>query len=191
MKLLLASQSPRRRELLESLGYSYETVSINVDEIYPENLVAEKVPAYLSELKSVAFRPLNADELLLTADTVVINNGAILGKPQTTTEARQMLLEMSGKTHQVVTSFSIRTQAGLETFTDTAEVELNEVSEDEANYYIRNFGPMDKAGAYGIQEWFGMAKIRKINGSFYTIMGLPTHLLYTELKKFFPLPKEV
>lgn len=190
MKLLLASQSPRRKELLENLGYGFETVSISVDEVYPETLAPETVPGYLSELKSTAFRSLNADELLLTADTVVINNGKILGKPETITDAKQMLLEMSGKTHLVVTAFSIRSQEGIKTISDVAEVELDEVTEHEANFYVKNFSPMDKAGAYGIQEWFGMAKIRRINGSFYTIMGLPTHLLYTELKKFFPLPQE-
>lgn len=190
MKLLLASQSPRRRELLESLGYPFETVSISVDEIFPEDLAPENVPAYLSELKSTAFRSLNADEVLLTADTVVISNGIILGKPGTTTDAKAMLMAISGRTHQVVTAFSMRTQDGIKTVADVANVELDEVTEQEANFYVKNFRPMEKAGAYGIQEWFGMAKISKISGSFYTIMGLPTHLLYAELKKFFPLPKE-
>ncbi|MCT2563535.1 Maf family protein [Chryseobacterium herbae] len=183
MKLLLASQSPRRKELLSSLGFDFEVVKIDCEEILPESIEIGEAAAYLSELKAKAFRNLTDDEVLLTADTVVAAEGQILGKPKDENDARQMLRMLSGKTHQVYTGITIKSANKTCTETDVADVELDEMTDDEINYYIQNYKPFDKAGSYGIQEWLGMAKITRLNGSFYTIMGLPTHLVYKILNE--------
>jgi len=181
MKLYLGSQSPRRRELLGSLGFDFEVIDIKCDEIYPENLPASNVAAFLSELKAKAFRSLEKSEILLTADTVVVFENKILGKPKSSEEAKEMLKTLSGKTHQVYTAVSIKTHDKILTQTDVADVSFLDISEEEID--VDKFQPMDKAGSYGIQEWLGMAKINKINGNFYTIMGLPTAVVYSLLKK--------
>jgi septum formation protein len=183
MKLLLASQSPRRKELLSSLGFDFEVVKIDCEEIIPEHIRIEEAAAYLSELKAKAFRELANDEVLITADTVVAIEDQILGKPKDEHEAKQMLRLLSGKTHQVYTGITIKSGSKTITETDVADVELDEMTDDEIEYYIQNYKPFDKAGSYGIQEWLGMAKISRMNGSFYTIMGLPTHLVYKILKE--------
>ena len=183
MKLYLGSQSPRRRELLGSLGFEFEIINIECDEIYPENLPASDVAAFLSELKAKAFRSLEKTEILLTADTVVVFENEILGKPKSGKEAKEMLKTLSGKTHQVYTAVSIKTHNKILTQTDVADVSFLDISEEEIDFYVDKFQPMDKAGSYGIQEWLGMAKINKINGNFYTIMGLPTAVVYSLLKK--------
>jgi len=183
MKILLASQSPRRKELLTSLGFDFEVVKIDCEEILPKNIKIENAAAYLSELKANAFRKLERDEVLLTADTVVAIDNQILGKPKDEADAKNMLQKLSGKTHQVYTGITIKTLNKTITETDVADVELEEISEEEIDFYIKNYSPFDKAGSYGIQEWLGMAKITKMNGSYYTIMGLPTHLVYKILKE--------
>ncbi|MEG0928229.1 MULTISPECIES: Maf family protein [Chryseobacterium] len=183
MKLLLASQSPRRKELLSSLGFEFEVVKIDCEEILPEHIKIEEAAAYLSELKADAFRSLTGDEVLLTADTVVAIDNQFLGKPKDEADAFSMLRSLSGKTHQVYTGITIKTTDKIFTETDVADVTLDDISDDEINYYIQNYKPFDKAGSYGIQEWLGMAKISKMTGSFYTIMGLPTHLVYKILKE--------
>lgn len=183
MKLLLASQSPRRKELLSSLGFDFEVVTIDCEEIIPDDMAIENAAAYLSQLKANSFRPLEAGEVLLTADTVVALNNQILGKPKDEADAQHMLRLLSGKTHQVYTGITIQTVDQVFTETDVADVELDEISNEEINYYITHYKPFDKAGSYGIQEWLGMAKIKKLSGSFYTIMGLPTHLVYKILKE--------
>ncbi|MCU7617521.1 Maf family protein [Chryseobacterium sp. PBS4-4] len=183
MKILLASQSPRRKELLSSLGFDFEVVKIDCEEILPENIEIEKAAAYLSELKADAFRKLNVDEVLITADTVVAIDNQILGKPKDEADAKNMLQKLSGKTHQVFTGISIKTLDKTITETDVADVEFDEISDEEIEFYLKNYKPFDKAGSYGIQEWLGMAKIKKMNGSFYTIMGLPTHLVYKILNE--------
>ncbi|WP_160139090.1 Maf family protein [Chryseobacterium sp. c4a] len=183
MKLLLASQSPRRKELLSSLGFEFDVVKIDCEEILPENIKIEEAAAYLSELKAEAFRSLAAGEVLLTADTVVAIDQQILGKPKDETDAQNMLRNLSGKTHQVYTGITIKTADQTFTETDVADVIFDEISDDEIQYYIQNYKPFDKAGSYGIQEWLGMAKIKSLTGSFYTIMGLPTHLVYKILKE--------
>lgn len=183
MKLLLASQSPRRKELLSSLGFEFEVVKIDCEEILPDDIEIGEAAAYLSELKAKAFRNLSGDEVLLTADTVVAAEGQILGKPKDEEDARQMLRMLSGKTHQVYTGITIQSADKTFTETDVADVELDEITDEEINYYIQNYKPYDKAGSYGIQEWLGMAKITRLNGSFYTIMGLPTHLVYKILNE--------
>ena len=184
MKILLASNSPRRRELLTNLGYDFEVVSIDCDEVYPENIAVENIAEYLSNLKSNSFRNLENDEVLITADTIVAIENEVLGKPKDEVHAQEMLRKLSGKTHQVFTGITIRNKEKSISKTDIAHVEIDELSDDEINFYIKNYKPFDKAGSYGVQEWFGMAKIKKIEGSFYTIMGLPTHLVYSILKDF-------
>lgn len=187
MKILLASQSPRRRELLAGLGYDFQVVSIDAEEVFPHDMPVAEVPAYLSKLKASAYSKLKNDEILITADTVVISGGKILGKPKDEQEAVEMLLQLSGKTHSVVTAVTISTTALSETFADHAEVEFAEIIPAEARFYVKNYRPLDKAGAYGVQEWLGMAKILRIHGSFYTIMGLPTHLVHRSLSKVLAL----
>lgn len=183
MKLLLASQSPRRRELLTNLGFTFDVVKIDCEEIIPQNIKVGEAAAYLSELKADAFRTLEKREVLLTADTVVAIGNQLLGKPKDENDAREMLRSLSGKTHQVYTGITVKTVEKTITETDVADVEFDDLSENEIEYYIQHYKPFDKAGSYGIQEWLGMAKIKKINGSFYTIMGLPTHLVYKILKE--------
>ncbi|WP_312286999.1 Maf family protein [Chryseobacterium gleum] len=183
MKLLLASQSPRRKELLSSLGFEFEVVKIDCEEILPQHIKIEEAAAYLSDLKAEAFRSLEADEVLLTADTVVAIDHQILGKPKDEADAFKMLRSLSGRTHQVYTGITIKTTNQSFTETDVADVTLDVLTDEEINYYIQNYKPFDKAGSYGIQEWLGMAKITSLTGSFYTIMGLPTHLVYKILKE--------
>lgn len=183
MKILLASQSPRRKELLSSLGFDFEVVKIDCEEILPDHIKIENAASYLSELKADAFRNLEKDEVLITADTVVAIDDQILGKPLDEGDSKQMLKKLSGKTHQVFTGITIKTISKTFTETDVADVEFEHISDDEIDFYTKNYKPFDKAGSYGIQEWLGMAKIKKMNGSFYTIMGLPTHLVYKILNK--------
>lgn len=183
MKLLLASQSPRRKELLSSLGFEFEVVKIDCEEIIPDHIKIENAAAYLAELKAGAFRSLSTDEVLLTADTVVAIDQQILGKPKDEADALNMLRSLSGRTHQVYTGITIKTADKIYTETDVADVILDELTDEEIQYYIQNYKPFDKAGSYGIQEWLGMAKIKSMTGSFYTIMGLPTHLVYKILKE--------
>ena len=178
MKLLLASNSPRRKELLQELGFEYQVVNIDCDESFPENLPSEEVAAFVSLLKSNAYSNLDNDEILITADTVVALEGTILGKPKDKEDAKKMLQQLSGKTHQVYTAFTLKNNDKSITKTDVAQVSFLEISDQEIEFYLEKYQPYDKAGSYGVQEWLGMAKISKIEGSYYTIMGLPTHEIY-------------
>ena len=182
MKLLLGSNSPRRKELLTALGFDFTVVSIYCDEVFPETLAVSEVAGYLSLLKSNAYPSLSPTEILMTADTVVALNGDVLGKPKDKQEAQEMLKALSGNTHQVYTAFTLRSLEKTITQTDVAEVHFGQISDVEIDYYLENYKPYDKAGSYGVQEWLGMAKITKIVGSYYTIMGLATHLLHPILK---------
>ncbi|WP_285269651.1 Maf family nucleotide pyrophosphatase [Kaistella rhinocerotis] len=184
MKILLASNSPRRRELLQNLGYDFDVVSVECLEVFPDQMPAKEVAEYLSVLKSDAYNLLEKDEILITADTTVVLGEEILGKPADEEDARLMLKKLSDKTHQVYTGITIRSIDKIISATDVADVDFDILNDDEINYYIKNFKPYDKAGSYGVQEWLGMAKIRQIRGSFYTVMGLPTHLVYRLLKEF-------
>lgn len=184
MKILLASNSPRRRELLHNLGYDFDAVSVECVEVFPDQMPAKEVAEYLSVLKSDAYNLLEKDEILITADTTVVLGEEILGKPADEEDARLMLKKLSDKTHQVYTGITIRSIDKIISATDVADVDFDILNDDEINYYIKNFKPYDKAGSYGVQEWLGMAKIRQIRGSFYTVMGLPTHLVYRLLKEF-------
>lgn len=182
MKLLLASNSPRRKELLSQLGYDFEVVKIDVDESYPEDLKPNQISEYVSAKKAAAM-DVRPGEVLLTSDTIVALDQQILLKPKSEQEAFAMLKKLSAKTHQVYTAFTVKTNASQLSRTSKTDVEFSEINDDEINFYINNYKPFDKAGSYGIQEWLGMAKIKNISGSFYSVMGLPVDLVYEELKK--------
>lgn len=184
-RVILASGSPRRRELLGLLDIDFTVdTSHPVDETVPDGMAAHDVPAYLSQLKAGAY-PLHDgdDRLVITADTVVILDGDVLGKPVDEADAIEMLGRLSGREQTVVTGVTIRTCDRTVTFSATSYVEFAELSRDEIVYYVERYRPLDKAGAYGIQEWIGAAAICGIRGSFYNVMGLPVHRLYDELKK--------
>lgn len=185
-EVLLASNSPRRRELLWDLGVKFSTFVIpGIDESYPANLPVMEVAAYISRVKADAYaKTISASQLIITADTVVVCDGAVLGKPEDKADAVAMLKRLSGKVHYVVTGVTITTATRKETFSAVSEVEFAELEDDEIEYYVETFLPLDKAGAYGIQEWIGCMGVRRISGSFYNVMGLPLQRLYTELKKF-------
>lgn len=188
-RLLLASQSPRRRELITGCGLPYETApKYACEELYPESLPTEEVPAYLSQLKSDAYpAPLEPGDILLTADTVVILDGRVLGKPRDRGDAREMLRALSGRTHTVVSGVTLRTADRRRTFSARSDVRFRPLSDEEIDYYLDTHRPYDKAGSYGIQEWIGYAAIERIDGSFYNVMGLPIQKVYTELEKFIDL----
>ncbi|WP_312767630.1 Maf family nucleotide pyrophosphatase [Epilithonimonas sp.] len=182
MKLLLASNSPRRKELLSQLGYEFEIVKIDVDESYPSELNPNQIAEYVSAKKAKAF-DVNRNEILLTSDTIVALDQNILLKPKDENEAFEMIKSFSGNIHQVYTAFTIKTSESEISKTSKTDVEFSEISDEEINFYIKNYKPFDKAGSYGIQEWLGMAKIKNIFGSFYAVMGFPVDLVYEELKK--------
>lgn len=185
-KLLLASKSPRRREIMHLLRIPFSVVTIEgIDESYPLEMRPEKVSEYISEKKADAFlKRIGPDEMIITADTVVICDGKILGKPLDEKEAFEMLRFLSGKTHKVTTGVTIATRDKRESFTTESLVTFADLTDDEIRYYVDTFHPLDKAGAYGIQEWIGAVAVAKIDGSFYNVMGLPVHRLYQTLKNF-------
>ena len=184
-KIILASNSPRRQELLKGLEVTFEVRVNSVDETIPKDLQAEYVAAYLSKLKSESFVGELADnEILITSDTVVIENGHVLGKPTTEEEAFDMLKSLSGATHSVMTAVTLRDKARQITLEDETVVTFRFLEEEEIRHYIHHYKPMDKAGAYGIQEWIGFMGVEKIEGSYYNVMGFPLHLVYAQLKKW-------
>lgn len=185
-RLLLASHSPRRRELLTMLDLPFEIAdSIEVDETYSPDMPVEDVPAYLSQKKGDAYcSRLKEDEIVITADTVVIIDGKILGKPKDEADAIEMLKTLSGRSQIVVTGVSLTDSTHRHTFSVSTEVRFASLSDTEIRYYVEKYRPLDKAGAYGIQEWIGAIGIEGISGSFYNVMGLPVHRLYNELKRF-------
>lgn len=182
-KVILASGSPRRRELMAGLGVNYEVrILPDVDESYPDTLQGEEIPLYIAKEKADAYIPMmQPDELIITADTIVWLDGKVLGKPRDREDALQMLRTMSGRTHEVFTGVCITTTDWQRSFTAQTEVRFATLSEDEIIYYVDNFKPMDKAGAYGVQEWIGFIGVENISGSYYNIMGLPVQRLYREL----------
>ena len=183
-RMVLASGSPRRKELLCELGLDFVVdVKKGIDESYPADMPVEQISEYISREKAAAYR-VTADELLITADTTVVLGGEALGKPRDKADAKAMLRRLSGKTHLVVTGVAITTAAKQKTFSAVTEVEFASLDDDEIDYYVENFSPLDKAGAYGIQEWIGCAGVKRISGSFYNVMGLPVQRLYAELKEF-------
>ncbi len=184
-KIILASASPRRKELLADLGLEFRTRPTNTEELYPEALGMTAIPVFLSELKADTLsKEMADDELIITADTIVWKAGKVLGKPSDKAEAVEILKKLSGNQHQVITGVTIVTKNKKRSFHAVTEVCFAELTEDEINYYVDKYNPVDKAGAYGIQEWIGYIGVSKIEGSFYNVMGLPLHKLYNELKHF-------
>lgn len=185
-KIILASASPRRKELLAGLCVEFEVdTRNNFEETYSDDIPHENIPEILSEGKSYGFhRELASDEILITSDTLVLCEDHVMGKPADRDEAYRMLRLLSGKPHKVITAITLRDCSRISTLSDTALVHFKELSDEEIYYYIDNFKPFDKAGAYGIQEWIGYIGIDKIEGSYFTIMGFPVHLVYQELTKF-------
>ncbi len=181
--VILASNSPRRKELLAGLGLKFEVrVTPGIDESYPEGLPVHDIPLYISAMKAEANRQqLGERDLLITADTVVVCGGKVLGKPADSGEACAMLRLLSGKAHQVVTGVCLTTVASQRKFAVVTDVTFKELSQDEIDYYVTNYRPYDKAGAYGIQEWIGYVGVTGIRGSFFNVMGLPVQRLYSEL----------
>ena len=184
--LILASNSPRRQELLKGLDWPFEVrVKAGIDETYPDDLSAEEVPLYLSKLKAEAYcAELQPEELLITADTIVVVGNKILGKPRNAADAKTMLALLSGRTHQVVTGVSLTTQHKQVAFKVVTDVTFKALSQTEINYYVDTYKPLDKAGAYGVQEWIGYIGVTALNGSYYNVMGLPVQRVYEELQRF-------
>ena len=183
--VVLASKSPRRQELLKGMGVRFVTITKETPEDYPA-MPLEKVPEYLSRQKSLAFsdEELPDNYLLITADTVVIAENEILGKPGDRDDALRMMHLLSGKSHHVVTGVTVRSKERMETFSATSKVTFAPLDQEEMEYYVDQYKPFDKAGAYGIQEWIGYVGISGLEGSFYNVMGLPTRKLYQSLKSY-------
>jgi septum formation protein len=179
----LASQSPRRQELLRGLHLDFTINVIDVEESYPAGLVGVDIPMYLAEKKANAYT-IDNETLLITADTIVWHEGIVLGKPTDKADARRMLQKLSGKTHQVITGVCICTTAKRKVFHVISEVRFARLTDMEIEYYLENFKPYDKAGSYGVQEWIGYVGVEHINGSYFNVMGLPIQRLYNELKRW-------
>jgi septum formation protein len=185
-KLILATQSPRRHYLMKEVGFNFEIIiPDNIEEVYPETLSEMEVPAFLADLKASWFEgKLTEKEIVITADTIVAIEGHVLGKPANFDEAVAMLKMLSGKCHDVVTSVCILSKNKKKIFSNISRVFFKKLTEDEILYYVNQYKPYDKAGAYGAQEWIGYIGIDKIEGTYFNVMGLPIHMLYNELEKF-------
>lgn len=185
-RIILASASPRRKKLMEEMGIDFEVQTKKVNEVYPPSYSPCEVAKHLSEVKSQAFHDdeLLPNKLIITSDTLVAIDDEILGKPMSRKIAEETLNKLSGRKHKVVTGVCLRTAKKKHTFIVTTDVFFKDLSPEEIDFYITNFMPFDKAGAYGIQEWLGHIAIEKIDGSYFNVMGLPTHKLYEELLKF-------
>ena len=185
-KIILASNSPRRRELLAGLDLDFEVKVIKgIDESYPETLAPDKVAQYIAAKKADAYVPaIHEDDLVITADTVVIVDNDILGKPHDESEAKAMLRRISGRSHQVVTGVCLVTKDKRREFSVSTDVTFRSLSESEIDYYVSHYRPFDKAGAYGIQEWIGYVGVTGLNGSYFNVMGLPVQRIYAELQHF-------
>lgn len=183
--IILGSQSPRRKELLSGLNIPFVVQTIDVEENYPADLVGVDIPMYLAEKKAKAFtETMTKDTLLITADTIVWHEGTVFGKPDDKVDAARMLHALSGKTHEVITGVCISTLSKSKTFHVISEVHFAKLSPEEIDYYLENYKPYDKAGAYGVQEWIGFVGVEHIEGSYFNVMGLPIQRLYTELKRW-------
>lgn len=183
--ILLASNSPRRKELLSGLDLDHKIITIlDIDESYPADIRGKEIAEFLAKKKSDAYDIADESTLLITADTIVVLGDKVLGKPKDCDEAKQMLTELSGKTHIVATGVCLRTSNKCCSFVVTSEVRFATLAQHEINYYVDKYQPLDKAGAYGVQEWIGYVAVEYISGSYFNIMGLPVQRLYQELKKF-------
>ena len=185
-KVLLASNSPRREELLIGIDIDFEIkVLPDIDETYPSNLALEEVAEFVAQKKATSYYSiLKENELLITADTVVVLEGKIYGKPKDEDEAKEMLLALSGKTHRVISGVCLTSTIKQTCFSVTSDVEFSDLTNEEIEYYVERYSPLDKAGSYGVQEWIGYIGVKHISGSYYNIMGLPIQRLYRELKSF-------
>jgi len=186
MKIILGSQSPRRQELLRGLDIDFEVRTIDgLEEHYPETLQGAEIPLFLARQKADAFLPtLTADDLLITADTIVWLDGRVYGKPTDADDARRMLRTLAGRTHEVITGVCLTSKERQEAFSATTQVSFANLSDAEIDYYVAKYRPFDKAGSYGVQEWIGYIGVESIAGSFYNVMGLPVQRLYQKLKEF-------
>ena len=183
--IILASQSPRRKELLAGLGIEFSTISLDIDETFDRNeFKKEQITEYLSAKKAQAYTAIQPKDLIITSDTTVWVDDESLEKAENREEAYEMIKKLSGKTHSVYTSVTIRSIEKEVTFSDETQVTFAELSDEEIYFYIDNYKPFDKAGAYGVQEWIGYIGVDNMNGSYFNVMGLPTHKLYKELIKF-------
>ena len=183
-RIILASGSPRRQQFLKELDVDFEIQLKDIEEIYPEHLQAEEITNFLAKLKASAFAlDLDDNDILITSDTIVWLNNKALGKPKDYDDAFEMLTEMSGTTHKVITSVCLKTIDKEVVFYEETLVTFTALSSDEIKYYLNNYKPFDKAGSYGIQEWIGLVAIEKIEGSYANVVGLPTHRLYEEMMK--------
>ena len=185
-QIVLASNSPRRKELLQRMGVNFKVRTLfGIDESYPDSLRGEDIVCYISRNKAQAYRTSMApNELLITADTIVYVDGEVMGKPKNAEQAKEMLHKLSGKSHQVITGVTIVTAERTENFGVTSQVKFAEITDEEINYYVDNFLPFDKAGAYGIQEWIGIVAVEEIKGSYFNVVGLPEQRIYQKLKTF-------
>ena len=183
--IILASQSPRRKELLSGLNIQFDVENIEVEETYPVEIVGVDIPMFLAEKKANAYAgKMDENTMLITADTIVWLEGRVLGKPTDKADATAMLKALSGKTHQVITGVCISTLGKRKTFHVISEVRFARITPQEINYYLDNYEPYDKAGAYGVQEWIGYIGVEYIEGSYFNVMGLPIQRLYTELRRW-------
>lgn len=184
-RIILASRSPRRQQLLRQLGIQFDVVIRDYNETYPPDLSGEEIAVYLASEKASSFRnKLSDNEIVITADTIVWCNNRVLNKPANANEARLMISDLSGNTHEVITGVSLLSSEKEKTFSVSTKVTFVRLSDDEINYYIEKYKPYDKAGAYGIQEWIGIAACSRIEGSYFNVVGLPVQRLLTELKSF-------
>ena len=185
-KIILASNSPRRKELLAGLDVQFEVrVLKGIDESYPATLPTAEIAEYIAQKKAAAYREtIAADELVITADTIVVLGDEVLGKPKDAVDARRMLRELSGQTHQVITGVVLTTKERQEHFSVVSNVTFKELTDDEIDYYVETYKPMDKAGAYGIQEWIGYVGVTRLEGSYFNVMGLPVQRIYEALRRF-------
>ena len=183
--LVLASASPRRRELMSGLGIDYEVKTLpGIEETYPADLKGEDIPIYIAREKAEAYRSLmQPDELIITADTIVYIDGRVLGKPADEADACRMLRTLSGRTHEVITGVCITTGEMQRSFSAVTEVTFDTLTDEEIEWYVAHFKPLDKAGAYGVQEFIGFIGVRSLSGSYFNVMGLPVQRLYRELAK--------
>ena len=187
-KIILGSASPRRKELLKSLGIDFEIRVKDLKEEYPKNLKEKEISEFLAIQKSEQLsKTLKSDEILITADTIVVKDDRVLSKPKDKLEAKEMLQFLSGDEHSVITSVCLRNKQKQEIFSSTTKVFFKSLSAAEIDFYVKEYKPFDKAGAYGIQEWIGLVGVEKIEGSYFNVMGLPLNKLYSELKNIIKL----
>jgi len=179
--LILASGSPRRQELLRQLGFQFEVMTLEFEESFPSSMKPKEVAEYLAVQKNENYRKMELSAVIMTSDTTVVSDNHVLNKPENKQDARSMLDLLSGRSHQVITGICISDQEKKLSFSESTEVTFAEITSNERDFYIEKYQPFDKAGAYGIQEWIGLSKSTKISGSYFNVMGLPTHKVYEVL----------